>query len=224
VRAPFEKEVGRVLGKTESLLYRRGNFNGTFDDLICDAIIEERDAQIALSPGFRWGATLLPGQDIRVEEVYSQTAITYPNGKVVPIDYNDQGLVESITGYLLNADYTSVGQINRLAHANGVTSDYAYDPQNQRLSRISAASVMDLNYQYDSVGNIMQVREDARGWTKNYTYDDLNRLLSGDGRNKTPLVHYRDRRAEPHRAAPATAGAFSCHSSSSRPASSTMYE
>lgn len=79
VRAPYEKTISKVLGKTENLLYRRGNFNGTFDDLICNAIMEERDTQIALSPGFRWGATLLPGQDIRAEEVYSQTAITYPS-------------------------------------------------------------------------------------------------------------------------------------------------
>ena len=71
-------ELGRVLGRTESLLYRRGNFNGTFDDLICQALLEERDAQIALSPGFRWGATLLPGQEITVEDVYNQTSITYP--------------------------------------------------------------------------------------------------------------------------------------------------
>lgn len=78
VRAPFEKTINTVLGKTESLLYRRGNFNGTFDDLINQAIMEERDTQISLSPGFRWGATLLPGQDIRVEDVFSQTAVTYP--------------------------------------------------------------------------------------------------------------------------------------------------
>jgi len=79
VRAPYEAEVNRVLGRTESFLYRRGNFSGTFDDLICQALLEERDAQIALSPGFRWGAALLPGQDIRVEDVFNQTAITYPN-------------------------------------------------------------------------------------------------------------------------------------------------
>jgi sulfur-oxidizing protein SoxB len=79
VRAPHEAELGRVLGRTEGLLYRRGNFNGTFDDLICQALLEQRDAQIALSPGFRWGATLLPGQDITVDDVYNQTSITYPN-------------------------------------------------------------------------------------------------------------------------------------------------
>jgi sulfur-oxidizing protein SoxB len=78
IRAPHKAELGRVLGRTESLLYRRGNFNGTFDDLICQALLEQRDAQVALSPGFRWGATLLPGQEITVEDVYNQTAITYP--------------------------------------------------------------------------------------------------------------------------------------------------
>ncbi len=78
IRAPHAAELGRVLGQTESLLYRRGNFNGTFDDLICRALMRERDAEIALSPGFRWGASLLPGQDITLEDVYNQTAITYP--------------------------------------------------------------------------------------------------------------------------------------------------
>ena len=79
IRAPHKAELERVLGRTDSLLYRRGNFNGTFDDLICNALLEERDAQIALSPGFRWGVALLPGQDITVDDVYTQTAITYPN-------------------------------------------------------------------------------------------------------------------------------------------------
>jgi len=79
IRAPYQEQISRVLGTTDSLLYRRGNFNGTFDDLICDALLSERDAEIALSPGFRWGATLLPGQDITVDDVYNMTAITYPN-------------------------------------------------------------------------------------------------------------------------------------------------
>jgi len=78
IRKPHEATLSRVLGRTESLLYRRGNFNGTFDDLICQALLAERDAEIALSPGFRWGSTLLPGQDITTEDVFNQTAITYP--------------------------------------------------------------------------------------------------------------------------------------------------
>lgn len=78
VRAPFAKELERAVGHSESLLYRRGNFNGTFDDLICAAILEQRDAEIALSPGFRWGTSILPGAPIAVEDIHNATAITYP--------------------------------------------------------------------------------------------------------------------------------------------------
>ena len=78
VRAPFEMECQNVIGRTGSLLYRRGNFNGTWDDVICDSIIEQRDSEISFSPGFRWGTTLLPDQNITTEDVYSQTAINYP--------------------------------------------------------------------------------------------------------------------------------------------------
>ncbi len=78
IRAPHAGVIDRVLGQTESLLYRRGNLNGTFDDVICAALLERRDAEIALSPGFRWGASLLPGQSITLDDVYNQTAITYP--------------------------------------------------------------------------------------------------------------------------------------------------
>ena len=77
-RAPYARDLGRVLGKTETLLYRRGNFNGTLDDVICEAMLKQRDAEIALSPGIRWGASLLPGQDITFEDVTNATAMTYP--------------------------------------------------------------------------------------------------------------------------------------------------
>ena len=78
IRAPHQDALARVLGHTDSLLYRRGNFNGTFDDLICQALLKERDAEIALSPGFRWGSSLLPGQAITGDDLFNQTAITYP--------------------------------------------------------------------------------------------------------------------------------------------------
>jgi S-sulfosulfanyl-L-cysteine sulfohydrolase len=78
-RAPYAAELARVVGRTESLLYRRGNFNGSFDDLICAALLDERDAEIALSPGFRWGTSVLPGEPITMEDIHNATAITYPN-------------------------------------------------------------------------------------------------------------------------------------------------
>jgi len=78
LRAPFLPDLDRVVGHTRSLLYRRGNFQGSWDDLICAALLEGRDAEIALSPGFRWGPSLLPDQPIRMEDVWAQTAMTYP--------------------------------------------------------------------------------------------------------------------------------------------------
>jgi len=77
-RAPFAAELAREVGRSEALLYRRGNFAGTFDDLICAALLEQRDAEIALSPGFRWGTSVLPGAPITVEDIHNATAITYP--------------------------------------------------------------------------------------------------------------------------------------------------
>lgn len=78
LRAPWAEELGRVVGRTRTTLYRRGNLNGTWDDVILDAIMTRRDAEIGLSPGFRWGPALPAGQDIRMDDIYSQTAITYP--------------------------------------------------------------------------------------------------------------------------------------------------
>ena len=76
-RAPHEDFLGEVIGTTETVLYRRGNFNGTWDDLICDALRTERDAEIALSPGVRWGPSLMPGDAIRREDIFNATAMTY---------------------------------------------------------------------------------------------------------------------------------------------------
>lgn len=78
IRGPHRSKLEEVIGYTEDILYRRGNLDGTFDDLICEALIDHYDAEIALSPGFRWGRTVLPGP-ITADDVYSQTAITYAN-------------------------------------------------------------------------------------------------------------------------------------------------
>ena len=76
-RAPFEDALNEVIGTTDSLLYRRGNFNGTWDDLICDALLSERDAEIALSPGVRWGPSIIPGQEITREDIWNVTSMSY---------------------------------------------------------------------------------------------------------------------------------------------------
>jgi sulfur-oxidizing protein SoxB len=79
IRAPYEAVLGERLAVSETLLYRRGNFNGSFDEIILDALMRRLDAEVAFSPGFRWGVTVVPGQDITLEDVYAHTALTYPN-------------------------------------------------------------------------------------------------------------------------------------------------
>ena len=105
VRAPFEETLNEELGITEELLYRRGNFNGSFDQLILDAMIEEQNADIAFSPGFRWGVSVLPGEPITFEHVMTQTAITYPTvtlnhatGETVKL------ILEDVADNLFNTD------------------------------------------------------------------------------------------------------------------------
>ncbi|MDD3674262.1 thiosulfohydrolase SoxB [Thauera propionica] len=77
-RTPFLEKLTEKLAVTEGMLYRRGNFNGSWDQLIVDALIAEKDAELAFSPGFRWGTSLLPGDTITMEHLLDQTAITYP--------------------------------------------------------------------------------------------------------------------------------------------------
>jgi sulfur-oxidizing protein SoxB len=134
-RAPHDAELKRVLGKTDSLLYRRGNFDGTLDNVICDAILKQRDAEIALSPGIRWGTSLLPGQDITFEDITNATAMTYPacyrmtmNGKRL------KEVLEDVADNIFNPDpfYQQGGDMVRTGGL-GYTIDVT-KPIGQRIS------------------------------------------------------------------------------------------
>jgi len=106
-RAPFKDRLEEVIGRTDdtSLLYRRGNFNGTWDDLICNALLDQRDAQIALSPGVRWGPSILPGSDITREDIWNVTSMTY--GKAYRSEMTGETLklvMEDVADNLFNPD------------------------------------------------------------------------------------------------------------------------
>ena len=140
IRDPHEKDLARELGRTESLLYRRGNFNGTFDDLICQSMLEERDAEIALSPGFRWGTSVLAGQDITFEDVANATAITYPACYRMPMTGERlKDIVEDVADNLFNADpyYQQGGDMVRVGGMS-----YAIDVSKPQGSRISDMRVL----------------------------------------------------------------------------------
>ncbi len=135
VRAPYAAKLSERLAVTETLLYRRGNFNGSYDQLILDALMEEKGAQIAFSPGFRFGPSLLPGEAVTYEALLDQTAITYPavtlnelSGEAI------KGILEDICDNLFNPDpyYRQGGD---MARVGGMT--YACTPGARMGARIS---------------------------------------------------------------------------------------
>jgi S-sulfosulfanyl-L-cysteine sulfohydrolase len=135
IRAPHEKMLREVIGRTETLLYRRGNFNGTLDDVICDALIAERDAEIALSPGFRWGSSLLPGQDITREDIYNATALTYPAAyRMTMTGARLKEIIEDVADNIFHPDpyYQQGGDMVRVGGV-GYTIDVG-KPIGQRIS------------------------------------------------------------------------------------------
>ena len=105
IRAPYEARLNETLAVTEGLLYRRGNFNGSWDQLVCDALMDVQGAEIAFSPGFRWGTSLLPGQAITRELMMDQLAITYPYATVTPMTGETiKTVLEDVADNLFNPD------------------------------------------------------------------------------------------------------------------------
>lgn len=105
VRAPFLKELTREIATTDLTLFRRGNFNGSWDQIICDALLEVKDAEISLSPGFRWGTSVMPGQKITFDDLMTQTAMTYPETYARDIKGSDIKLIlEDVADNLFNED------------------------------------------------------------------------------------------------------------------------
>ena len=137
-RAPYKSQLSEVIGQSQSLLYRRGNFNGTWDDLICQAMIEEREADISMSPGVRWGPSILPGQDITREDIWNVTSMSY--GKVYRTEMTGEFLhiiLEDVADNLFNPDpyYQQGGDMVRIGGMG-----YRIDinkPQGRRISDLT---------------------------------------------------------------------------------------
>ena len=164
VRAPHAAKLGERLAVTEGLLYRRGNFNGTFDQVVLDAMMAVRGAEIAFSPGFRWGTTLLPGDAVTFEHVMDQTAITYPASTLNELTGEQiKAILENVCDNLFNPDpYLQQG--GDMVRVGGMT--YACEPNARMGSRISDLRVggqpLEASRRY-KVAGWASIAEDAKG-------------------------------------------------------------
>jgi S-sulfosulfanyl-L-cysteine sulfohydrolase len=134
IRSPFEAKLNEKLAVTQDTLYRRGNFNGTFDQIIVDALMEVKGAEIAFSPGFRWGTSLLPNSDILMEHLMDQTATTYSYSTISEMTGGRiKTVMEDIADNLFNPDpyYQQGGDMVRVGGMS-----YAIDPNAKMGSRI----------------------------------------------------------------------------------------
>jgi sulfur-oxidizing protein SoxB len=154
IRAPYEAKLAEKLVTTKGLLYRRGNFNGTFDQLILDALMEVQGAEIAFSPGFRWGTSILPNQAITFEHVMDQTAITYPFTTLTEMKGEFiKTVLEDVADNLFNPDpYLQQG--GDMVRVGGL--QYTIAPNEKMGNRISAMTLngkpIDANKNYKVAG------------------------------------------------------------------------
>ncbi|MBK9136608.1 MAG: thiosulfohydrolase SoxB [Betaproteobacteria bacterium] len=135
VRAPYKAKLEEKLAVTDGLLYRRGNFNGSWDQLVCDALIDVQGAEVAFSPGFRWGTSLLPGQAITRELLMDQVAITYPYATVTEMSGQMiKTVLEDVADNLFNPDpyYQQGGDMVRVGGL-----EYTLDPMAKMGARIT---------------------------------------------------------------------------------------
>ena len=163
VRAPYEAKLSEKLAVTDGLLFRRGNFNGSWDQLICDALMDTQGAEIAFSPGFRWGTTLLPGDTITRELMMDQLAITYPYATLTEMSgATIKTVLEDVADNLFNPDpyYQQGGDMVRVGGLQ-----YAIDPRAPAGQRISDmrlnGQLLDADRRY-KVAGWAPVAEEAR--------------------------------------------------------------
>jgi len=165
-REPYKDQLEEVIGTTDSLLYRRGNFAGTWDDLICDAVMSERDTEIAMSPGVRWGASLMPGDEIRREDIHSVCSMTY--GQVYRTEMTGElihTILEDVADNLFNTDpyYQQGGDMVRLGGLG-----YSIDISKPIGERISGLTLLRTGESLDparsyTVGGWASVNEGTEG-------------------------------------------------------------
>jgi sulfur-oxidizing protein SoxB len=174
-RAPYADRLSEELARTEGLLYRRGNFNGSFDQLILDALMEAKGAEIAFSPGFRWGTTLLPGEAVTLEQVMNLTAITYPDTVVSELKGSAiKALMEDVCDNLFHPDpyYQQGGDMVRVGGMS-----YSCTPGNRIGARVGDMRLSGRPIEADKIYKVASWAPVAEGAAGEPMWELLSRHL-----------------------------------------------
>ena len=193
-RKPFLSILKEEIGETESVLYRRGNFNGTWDDLICNAIIDERGADIALSPGFRWGPSLIPGSKITVEDIYNATAMSYPKVYLTEMTGNTLKIIlEDVADNLFNPDpyYQQGGDMVRVGGMG-----YKIDINKSQGNRISEMTMLktgdriepEKNYKVGGWASVNESTEGPPVWDLVEKYIRRKKIIQIEKNNSVKVI------------------------------------
>jgi len=193
-RKPFLSILKEEIGETESVLYRRGNFNGTWDDLICNAIIDERGADIALSPGFRWGPSLIPGSKITVEDIYNATAMSYPKVYLTEMTGNTLKIIlEDVADNLFNPDpyYQQGGDMVRVGGMG-----YRIDINKSQGNRISEMTMLktgdriepEKNYKVGGWASVNESTEGPPVWDLVEKYIRRKKIIQIEKNNSVKVI------------------------------------
>ena len=193
-RAPYKDELARVIGKTDGMLYRRGNFNGTWDDVICDALLSQRDAEIALSPGFRWGTSVPAGSDVTVEDLHNATAMTYPAAYRSTMTGETLKLIlEDVSDNIFNPDpyYQQGGDMVRVG-GMGYRIDVAAEAGSRisEMTHLATGEPIDASREY-VVSGWASVNEETEGpaiWDVVEAHFDDVGTVAPDGRSAINVV------------------------------------
>jgi sulfur-oxidizing protein SoxB len=195
-RAPYASALSEVIGRTgdDQTLYRRGNFNGTWDDLICDALISEREADIALSPGVRWGPSILPGQDITREDIWNVTSMTY--GEAYRTEMTGEFLhvvLEDVADNLFNPDpyYQQGGDMVRVGGL-GYRIDVS-KPQGSRITEMTLLKTGEMidpskTYQVAGWASVNEGTEGPKIWDVVESHIAKQGTISLDPNNSVKVV------------------------------------
>jgi sulfur-oxidizing protein SoxB len=183
-RVPYAAKLAEPLAVSEGLLYRRGNFNGSFDQIILQALLQEKNAEIAFSPGFRWGTSMLPGDTIRFEQLMDQTAITYPMTTVTEMRGDTiKAVLEDVCDNLFNPDpYLQQG--GDMVRVGGLR--YACEPAANMDGRISDMRLHGKPIEADKTYRVAGWAPVAEGVSGEPVWDVVARYLRGQGTVKAP--------------------------------------